>query len=48
MQEYTNEWLYRQIVDETQNAIIFANRDGQIEGVFIGITHSPVNRALPG
>jgi len=31
MQEYTNEWLYRQIVDETQDAIIFANRDGQIE-----------------
>jgi PAS domain S-box-containing protein len=31
MQEHTNEWLYRQIVDETQDAIIFANRDGQIE-----------------
>jgi PAS domain S-box-containing protein len=31
MQEYTNEWLYRQIVDETQDAIIFANRGGQIE-----------------
>ncbi len=31
MQEYTNESLYRQIVDETQDAIIFANRGGQIE-----------------
>lgn len=31
MQEYTNEWLYRQIVDEAQDAIIYANRDGQIE-----------------
>jgi PAS domain S-box-containing protein len=31
MQKYTNEWLYRQIVDQTQDAIIFANRDGQIE-----------------
>ena len=31
MREYTNEWLYRQIVDETQDAIIFADRDGQIE-----------------
>jgi PAS domain S-box-containing protein len=31
MQEYTNEWLCRQIVDEAQDAIIFANRDGQIE-----------------
>jgi PAS domain S-box-containing protein len=31
MQEYTNEWLYRQIMDESQDAIIFANRDGQIE-----------------
>jgi PAS domain S-box-containing protein len=31
VQEHTNEWLYRQIVDETQDAIIFANRDGQIE-----------------
>jgi len=31
MQEYTNEWLYRQILDETQDAIIFANRDGRIE-----------------
>jgi PAS domain S-box-containing protein len=31
MQGYTNEWLYRQIVDETQDAIIFANRGGQIE-----------------
>jgi PAS domain S-box-containing protein len=31
MQEYTNESLYRQIVDETQDAIIFANRGGRIE-----------------
>jgi PAS domain S-box-containing protein len=31
MQEYTNEWLYRQIVNEAQDAIIFANRAGQIE-----------------
>lgn len=31
MQEHTNEWLYRQIVDQTQDAIIFANREGQIE-----------------
>jgi PAS domain S-box-containing protein len=31
MQEYTTEWLYRQIVDETQDAIIFANRGGQID-----------------
>ena len=27
----THEWLCRQIVDGTQDAIIFANRDGQIE-----------------
>jgi PAS domain S-box-containing protein len=31
MKEYTNEWLCRQIVDHTRDAIIFANRDGQIE-----------------
>jgi PAS domain S-box-containing protein len=31
MQEYTNEWFCRQIVDEAQDAIILANRDGQIE-----------------
>jgi hypothetical protein len=31
MQEHSIDWLYRQIVDETPDAIIFANRDGQIE-----------------
>jgi PAS domain S-box-containing protein len=31
MQECTKEWLYRQIVDEAQDAIIYANQDGQIE-----------------
>ncbi|HOI93959.1 MAG TPA: PAS domain S-box protein [Syntrophobacter fumaroxidans] len=31
MQEYSYEWLCRQIVDEAQDAIIFANRDGRIE-----------------
>ena len=31
MQEYKKEWLYRQIVDGAQEAIIFANRDGRIE-----------------
>jgi PAS domain S-box-containing protein len=31
MQEYTSEWLSRQIVDGTMDAIIFANRDGKIE-----------------
>jgi PAS domain S-box-containing protein len=31
MQEYTSEWLSRQIVDGAMDAIIFANRDGQME-----------------
>jgi PAS domain S-box-containing protein len=31
MMDNTHEWLCRQIVDGTQDAIIFANRDGQIE-----------------
>lgn len=31
MQKYTLEWLCRRIVDETRDAVIFANRDGLIE-----------------
>jgi PAS domain S-box-containing protein len=31
MNDYTHEWLCRQIVDGTPDAIIFANRDGQTE-----------------
>lgn len=31
MLEHMDEWLCRQIVDEAQDAIIFANRGGQIE-----------------
>jgi PAS domain S-box-containing protein len=31
MREHTSESLYRQIVDQTLDAIIFANRGGQIE-----------------
>ena len=30
METYTHEWLCRQIVEETQDAIIFADRDGII------------------
>jgi len=30
MQAYTHEWLCRQIVEGTQEAIIFADRDGTI------------------
>ena len=31
MQENTNEWLYREIVDGSPDAIVFSNRDGLIE-----------------
>lgn len=31
MKECADEWFYRQIVDRTQDAIIFANREGQIQ-----------------
>jgi len=31
MQEYTDEWLYRRIVYEAPNAVIFPDRDGRIE-----------------
>lgn len=31
MQEHTKDWLYRQIVDEAQDAVIYANREGRIE-----------------
>lgn len=30
MPTYTNEWLYQQIVVNTQDAIIFADRDGMV------------------
>lgn len=30
MRSYTHEWLCQQIVDGTQEAIIFADRDGRI------------------
>ena len=31
MEEHANEWLCRQIVDEAQDAIIYADREGRIE-----------------
>lgn len=31
MKESNSDWLYRQIVDEARDAVIFANRDGRIE-----------------
>jgi PAS domain S-box-containing protein len=31
MEAYTHEWLCQQIVDNTQEAIIFADRDGMIQ-----------------
>lgn len=31
MQEHANDWLCRQIVDEAQDAIIYADREGRIE-----------------
>lgn len=31
MHEKTNDWLYRQIVDGAQDAIIYADREGRIE-----------------
>jgi len=31
MQKYTDEWLYRQIVGEARDAIIFSNREGLVE-----------------
>lgn len=30
MPTYTNEWLYKQIVTNAQDAIIFADRDGTV------------------
>ncbi len=39
MQEKTNDWLYRQIVDEAQDAIIYADREGRIELWNSGAVH---------